>query len=72
MDGVIVEGIRREPKVEGCDMLTRIFTSLTFELGNVKRKLGRDYRPCQIMNTGSFFNLDKSGKFKVARKGSLG
>ena len=53
-------------------MSPRIFTNLTLNLGMSEGSLvgtGGHKGSCL---TGSFINFDKSGKFKVARKGSLG
>ena len=53
-------------------MSPRIFTSLTFKLRDVQGQFGGNRWPQGSCLTGSFINFDKSGKFKFAKKGSLG
>ena len=53
-------------------MCPRIFTSSLFELRDVRWKFGGIGGHKGSCLTGSFINFDKSSKFKVARKGSLG
>ena len=58
--------------MESGDMSSWIITNFAFEFWDIRGQLGKNGQPEELCLTESFISFDKSGKFNIYRKGSLG